>query len=224
MKRLVLLLVCLLAGGGTGAGAQGGEGDNAAISMCPGVVYPAADMVLGEEDPMHVTVMVQDCRETVTGARLSVLVNSEIISEYILDSPETTHSFFLSSINVGSNLIEARLRLAGQSQQTSRATRTQFSISWEAFLSSYLDAVLAYEPEHPQDWPFKVDGSPFLQRHALLAHLRPQLKIEFPTPGYVFKKMNLGPTNFGPFLRLNKESLNPGCALALSVNGGEWRW
>jgi hypothetical protein len=84
--RLVLLLVCLLAGGGMWAGAQEGEGANAAITMCPGVVYPAADMVLGEEDPMHVTVMLQDCRETVTGARLSVLVNSKIIAEYMLDS------------------------------------------------------------------------------------------------------------------------------------------
>ena len=42
--------------------------------------------------------------------------------------------------------------------------------------------------------------------------------MDFPSEGYVFRKMNLGPTNFTPFLRINKDSMNFGnlraCACA----------
>ena len=41
--------------------------------------------------------------------------------------------------------------------------------------------------------------------------------------GYVFKKMNVGPSNFGPFLRVNKESMRVGVGLLLAIDGGAWQ-
>jgi hypothetical protein len=41
--------------------------------------------------------------------------------------------------------------------------------------------------------------------------------------GYVFKKMNVGPSNFGPFLRVNKESMQVGVGLLLAIDGGAWQ-
>ena len=107
------------------------------------------------------------------------------------------------------------------------AVRSTFVVTWEAFATSYVDAVLAYEtPSVDVQWPFVLGGKPFLLHHAELVGRRPQLAIDFPPPDYVFKKMSLGPTNFAPFLRLNKAALEVqgGVGVALRFNGGEWMW
>ena len=40
--------------------------------------------------------------------------------------------------------------------------------------------------------------------HGAPTHQRAWRQVDFPTPGYVFKKMQVGPSNFTPFIRLNK--------------------
>ena len=62
-----------LARGRNGEGGEGGDG-----AMCPGVLYPGAGAVLGEDDGLHVTVVLQGCGMGIKGKALSLRVNDEV--------------------------------------------------------------------------------------------------------------------------------------------------
>ena len=244
----VLSLVCFYAAEkrrlGWGAWAHEVGPGLAPGASCPGLVYPPSGVVLGADDALHLTVAVHGCTAPARGAVVSVLVNSEVESTAHVDSDDFVHDFPLYSLRLGFNQVEVQLlpaeepsggggqgMSAGSARQDAEvqpaAVRSTFVVTWEAFATSYIDAVLAYEtPSVDAQWPFVVGGKPFLLHHAKLVGRRPQLTIDFPSPDYVFKKMSLGPTNFAPFLRLNKAALEVegGVGVALRFNGGEWMW
>eukprot|EP00288_Rhodomonas_lens_P017659 CAMPEP_0177702548 /NCGR_PEP_ID=MMETSP0484_2-20121128/7192_1 /TAXON_ID=354590 /ORGANISM="Rhodomonas lens, Strain RHODO" /LENGTH=236 /DNA_ID=CAMNT_0019213833 /DNA_START=300 /DNA_END=1007 /DNA_ORIENTATION=- len=141
--------------------------------------------------------------------------------EWEVTEEDFSDSSPLTSIRTGQNDFLLHLRTPQAEDWTSPPLSASVSAAFVA--SSFATLILSYPPPEGEEeegggvrWPFVLNGHPFLPRHAELALTRPSLQVLWPTPGYLFKRLQYGPSSFQPFIRV--QASPPIAALWLGLN------